>query len=251
MHTIVMLSGAARKKEAVWPLQARHDTALLPIDYERSVSKKKYRALTRKKKSSPMISTFGKRGWKQIRHLEGTIDLYGWSTGFLVGIEIKRLADKHRPGFVRALVGICPAVYGGSIPHRLHLNPKYIAKMWFDSNIRLGARTIAAVREIRQSDQLFSYRCWESKRAMLEAIRGVVQLPDELVKNGDVFIFYSPEDQVIPAAVTEYVAKRSGIVPIPVTGYDHDVPLLDTKGEVLSLVREMVAAHYDTKKPPG
>ncbi len=247
LHRTILLGGAARLAESVFHLQALKDASLLPINYKRELSRKKYRAL-KKKKKAPYISTAAKRVWKQIRYLEGTIDILAWSMGVLVAIETKKIADKLRPGFVRAIIGICPAVFGGPIPQRLHLNPAYIFKMWVGSKIWLGARTKAAVREIRESDPTFSYRCSESKLAMLEAITGVVELPHEYVKNGDVFIFYSPEDEVIPVSVTEFMLARAGIQGIPVPGYNHDLPVLDTKGTVLRMILALVAAHYEKER---
>ena len=172
--------------------------------------------------------------------MEGTIDLYGWSMGALVAMGVVRLADKHRPGLVRNIVAITPGVWGGPPLYPFHFNPQYIAKMWYQSNVYRGPKTAEAVARIKKTIPDFSYVIPEDTRAMLEAGSGLMHLPKDFDRRR-LFVFYSPQDTVIPPAITIDCAKRAGVEPIVIPGsFGHDVPILDVDGDALKFIRETV-----------
>jgi pimeloyl-ACP methyl ester carboxylesterase len=240
MHKILLLPGAARESGAMWPVVRLTDQTLIPVDYERGFKHKKYSSYKfPTKRSSLLISHYAKRVYKQIRNWEGPFDIYGWSMGALVAMGVVRLADKHRPGLVRNIVAITPGVWGGQPLYPFHYNPQYIARMWYESRVNRGRKTAIAVARIKEHIPNFSYVIAEDTRAMLESGSGLMHLP----KNFDrrrLHVFYSPEDTVVPPAITLECAKRAGVTPIPIPGFGHDIPLLDVDGTALRFIRETV-----------
>ncbi len=224
---LVLIPGAGRLACSLWPLQALVDPTLIPIDYERG--------LQNKTKAS-LLHHYGKRVYRKIRDLKGPLDIIGWSMGFPVALSALKHADKHRPGLVRKLVGINPGVYGGKPLYNFHLDPRYVAQIWYSTHVDRGTRTNTAVKRIRKRILKFNYVCREDVRAMMEAGDGVVKVPTHLDPER-VIIYYSPEDSIIPIHITEHCARRANFKAVAIHGYDHDTPLLDTEGIVLERIR--------------
>lgn len=229
MHDIALIPGAAHNAASMLPLQARDDTTIIPVDYPRGGP---YRPTTRE---PHMLQTYARRIWSTLRALDRPIDLFAWSMGAPVSLGVTRLADKESPGLIRNIVMITPGVFHGSPYRNFHRTPAYTYKLMFPP-IRKTLRRSAAIREIQQEIPDFDPEVDEDSQAMLESGDGVMRIPRGFDRKRISF-YYAPEDDVIPEDISRHVAKRARIPAHAISGYGHELPLLDTDGSALTFIR--------------
>ncbi len=229
MHDIALLPGAAHNASSMWPLQAKDDPLLHPIDYERGNF---HRCTTR---MPFVLQQYGVRIFERLKELDRPVDLYAWSMAAPVSLHVAKLADKLTPGLVRNIVMITPGVFHGPPRRNFHRTASYALKLMFPPMQKTLLRS-AAIREIQQHISDFNPEVSEDTTAMLESGDGAIRIPRGFDRTR-LSLYYTPDDEVIPEDVTLHMAKRAGIKPVAVQGYGHELPLLDTDGSVLQYIR--------------
>lgn len=230
MQRIALIPGAARPACNMWPLQARRDKTIYPIDYKRGVEDSKREKMF-------CLTRYAERVYAQLPRLKDPIDLFGWSMGGLVAIEVMKIADKKKQKRVRKVVLINPGVFGGPPPREFHNNALYQAHLMLLENRILDVKTSLAVQHIKAKIPNFRHKIPEDLQAMREAGDGVIMLPKK-VASSRFDMLYCGLDTVIPRDVSEYMAERAGIEPLFVRHEQHNLPLTDTSGKFLQLLRE-------------
>lgn len=230
MHDIALVPGAARYASAMWPLQARDDPTIHPIDYSRGYAQARYAH-----GDEPLLVDYARRVYHNIVDLDRPVDLYAWSMGACVACGVVAFADKHAPGLIRKVVMINYGVFGGPPPHAFHQAPSYLQYLWY-RYLTTNRATRTAETEIRQHIPDYEYRCNESPQAMQESGDGVMYLPEDFDRSR-LSMFYSTDDKIVPPDVSHFVAQRAGVEPQQLIGKTHNLPTLDTSGAMLEVIR--------------
>ena len=235
MHDVVFIPGAGLLETSGWPLIALDDPTLHQVGYWRG-----FNGHGRKDPKKYVLEHYAEWAWENlftlIRRIDRPVDIYAHSMGFPLSLAMLKIADTVAPGSIRYIIGITPGVYHGEPKRNFHLTFEYAWSLMLPSS-EMIKRTAAAIREIEKRIPHFKYQVTEYPQAMREAGDGVIHLADEF----DVTryrVYYAKDDLIIPADVTEHAAARADIRCIPIVdGYGHLVPLLDTTGKILELIR--------------
>jgi pimeloyl-ACP methyl ester carboxylesterase len=227
MHDIALIPGAGYAACSVWPLQAIDDPTIHPIDYQRrGTISHRY-----------VLEEYAERVYNELLKLDRSVDLYAWSMGAPISLGVAKLAETRSPELVRNIIMITPAVFHGKPCRNFHLSVVYASKLLW-SFLHDSSNKTAALQQIRERIPNFTYVIAEDINARIEAFEGVIKIPANLNKNR-IRLYYASDDDVIPEDITLDMAKRTGLNPIAIHGYGHELPLLDTKGEVLRLIRQL------------
>jgi pimeloyl-ACP methyl ester carboxylesterase len=234
--TIVMIPGAGRSGISMWPLI--NDPQIHRLDYERGqIPLPRFdQPITFHGYLRQIAKVYASRIYQQIITLRGPIDIYAWSMAAPICLYVTTWVDQEHPGLIEKLVMINPGVFGGPPPEAFHIDPVYVNRLMTKGHI--SAKTKKAIAEINSSIPGFSrlYRVNEHPLAMLAVGEGVIPMPSRLSHNR-IRLYYSTGDKVIPPEVTLATAGRAGITPLPIYGFDHELPIQDTAGAVLSHIR--------------
>lgn len=240
---IGIVPGVGYDKYAYWHLivVGSIDQYLL-LSYRKK--KDAVRNRTREVEEQKGIRRYAKRILRQLLEADDSFDLIGHSMGWpIICALLELIEERNHQGLVGNVVGLTPAITGGSPAHRFYQDPRYLWQRYWDWQ-RPSREFRQAVEHIQKHSPDFCYRCSgeEINRAVIQAVTG--EIPEPTVFDRRLMhLMYSVEDRVIPFDITEAMARRAGISYTPFSGYGgHSVPIIDVDGVILREIEKQFAA---------
>jgi len=228
-HDIMFIPGAGYLANSMWPLQAKDDPSIIPLDYRRGFESGE------RNRSKHVLQQYADRAFAEILMLDRPVDIYAHSMGVLVGLGVIQRADQEAPGLVRNLIAINPGVFHGPPKHNFHRTLGYAWNLMFP-NTEETQKTADAFNRIRIAIPGFSCETIEDQSAMVESGDGVIMIPRGFNRQR-MRIYYSLNDEIIPPEISRDLARRIRRTSIAIPDFGHMLPLHDTGGAILERIR--------------